>query len=59
MFKTLIEWLGFDPIERPRHPEVRTMPRTLFDSDLSKQVRKTAIDRDIEINDRNLGRDKF
>lgn len=56
--KTLREWFGFDPVEPPRHPEIRITPlSTLFESDINKQRRRTAaIDRDNEMNARNLGR---
>ena len=58
MRKALFEWLGIDPIEPRRHPEIPMAPlRTLFESDLKKQHRRnTAIDRDLDLNARNLGR---
>ena len=58
MFKTLLEWFGFDPVEPPRHPEIPTTPmRTIFDSELAKQRRRTPIARDLDLNARSLGRE--
>ena len=58
MFKTLMEWFGFDPIEPRRHPEIKMMRPTLFDSEVKKQQRRrfSTIDRDRRTNDHNLGR---
>jgi hypothetical protein len=58
ILKTLTDWFGFDPIEPRRHPEIPMTPlRTLFESEVNKQHRRTtAIDRDRDVNAKNLGR---
>lgn len=57
ILKTLSELMGFHQVEPPRH-HIPTLGRHLFDAEVAKQGRKIfAIDRDVKMNDRNLGRE--